>query len=104
MTNASAAAGGADEETVEEAKRRAPAGAQGAAAAPSPPTTSSSSRATRRPTSRRAKALPLHHPDFPGVAVPGAVTVIVVPDVDGAAPRPSEGTLRTVCLAWTRTG
>jgi uncharacterized phage protein gp47/JayE len=48
-------------------------------------------------TIKRAKALPLFHPDFPGVKVPGVVTVIVVPDGDGPAPTPSEGTLRTVC-------
>ena len=48
---------------------------------------------------RRAKALPLFHPDFPGVKVPGTVSVIVVPDADVKEPRPtpSEGTLRTVC-------
>src|SRR5262249_7054067 len=46
---------------------------------------------------KRAKALPLYHPDFPGVKVPGVVTVIVVPDGDDPAPLPSEGTLRTVC-------
>jgi predicted phage baseplate assembly protein len=52
---------------------------------------------------KRAKALPLAHPQFPGVRVPGAVTVIVVPDApdpeDGSAarPTPSDGLLRTVC-------
>jgi hypothetical protein len=29
--------------------------------------------------------------------VPGVITVIVVPDVEGPSPMPSEGTLRTVC-------
>lgn len=46
---------------------------------------------------RRAKALPLANPSFPGVAVPGAVTVIVVPDSDSPNPLPSDGLLRTVC-------
>ena len=46
---------------------------------------------------KRAKALPLYHPDFPGVKVPGVVTIIVVPDGDGPSPTPSEGTLRSVC-------
>ncbi len=31
------------------------------------------------------------------IPVPGAVTVIVVPDGDEPAPVPTEGTLRTVC-------
>jgi predicted phage baseplate assembly protein len=46
---------------------------------------------------RRAKALPLAHPLFPGVKVPGAVTVIIVPDSPAANPQPSDGLLRTVC-------
>ena len=46
---------------------------------------------------KRAKALPLYHPTFPEVEVPGVVTVIVVPDSDQSNPIPSEGTLRTVC-------
>src|SRR6266545_3675900 len=45
----------------------------------------------------RARALPLHHPEFPGVQVPGVITVVVVPDSDAPNPMPSEGTLRTVC-------
>ncbi len=45
----------------------------------------------------RAKALPLYHPDFPGVQVPGVVTVVVVPDSVDPAPMPSDGTLRSVC-------
>jgi hypothetical protein len=46
---------------------------------------------------KRAKALPLFHPDFPDIAVPGVVTVIVVPDSTQMPPTPSEATLRTVC-------
>lgn len=46
---------------------------------------------------QRAKALPLYHPDFPDTKVPGAVTVIVVPDSDDPQPMPSEGMMRTVC-------
>src|SRR6185295_18899481 len=44
-----------------------------------------------------AKALPLAHPLFPGVKVPGAVTVIIVPDSKEPNPQPSDGLLRTVC-------
>jgi hypothetical protein len=45
---------------------------------------------------RTAAALPLFHPRFPDVEVPGAVTVVVVPE--GVAPRPvpSEDLLRAV--------
>ena len=46
---------------------------------------------------RRAKALPLYHPRFPGTKIPGVVTVIVVPDNDQPNPTPSEATIRLVC-------
>ena len=46
----------------------------------------------------RAKALALMHPQFPGAKIPGAVTVIVVPEGDGPRPTPNESTLRAVCL------
>jgi predicted phage baseplate assembly protein len=46
---------------------------------------------------KRAKALPLTHPMFPGVKVPGAVTLIIVPDSTAPNPQPSDGLLRTVC-------
>ena len=46
---------------------------------------------------RRAKALPLYDPRFPGHASPGVVSVIVVPDSKAPNPMPSDGTLRTVC-------
>jgi predicted phage baseplate assembly protein len=51
----------------------------------------------------RAKALPLFHPLFEGVEVPGVVSVIVVPftaqpdPLSDPAPMPTEGTLRAVC-------
>jgi predicted phage baseplate assembly protein len=50
----------------------------------------------------RVKALPLFHPDFPGVEVPGVVTLIVVPDEAGPAPLPGEGLLRAVCSCLDR--
>jgi hypothetical protein len=49
---------------------------------------------------RRAHALPLYHPQFPGVEVPGVVTVIVVPEVDETVnwpPMHSESTLKAFC-------
>ena len=45
----------------------------------------------------QAKALPLAHPDFPGVQVPGAVTVVVVPDTEEIPPRASQEQLESVC-------
>ena len=46
---------------------------------------------------RRAKAMPLTHPSFPGVDAPGVVTLLIVPDAPGPAPRPSEALAQTVC-------
>lgn len=93
--NLFAAAGGTEEETVDSAIERAPS------------TLKSQERAVtaedfealslRAAAVSRARALPLFHPDYPGIEVPGVVTVIVVPDVDDPAPTPSEGTLNAVC-------
>jgi predicted phage baseplate assembly protein len=101
VTNARAATGGAEQETVADAKDRAPSAlkARGRAVTAGDFET----LAGEAPAAiKRAKALPLHHPAFADVAVPGAVTVIVVPDAPGSAPRPSEGTLRTVCAYLDR--
>jgi predicted phage baseplate assembly protein len=46
---------------------------------------------------KRAEVLPLAHPGFPGVKVPGAVSVIVVPDSKAAAPMPSDALLGAIC-------
>lgn len=87
--------GGRDEETLEQAKQRAPAAVRARCRAVTPD--DFEFFATQAANIARAKALPLRHPDFPEAAVPGVVTVIVVPDSADPEPRPSEGTLRTVC-------
>ena len=86
---------GRDEETLDEAKKRAPHAIRSRCRAVT--AEDFELLAMEASSIKRAKALPLYHPDFPGVKVPGVVTVIVVPDGDGPAPTPSEGTLRTVC-------
>lgn len=100
ITNLMAATGGADEETLDAAQDRAQQ------------TLKSHERAVtaedfelhaRSAGVARAKALPLFHPQFVGVDVPGVVSVIVVPfsaqtDVLlDPAPMPTEATLRDVC-------
>lgn len=89
------AVGGRDEETLEQAKRRAARSLRARCRA----VTSEDFEllAMQAAAIGRAKALPLFHPQFPEVKVPGAVTVIVVPDSPALKPIPSEGTLRTVC-------
>lgn len=95
VANLLAAHSGRDEETLDEARKRAPRSIKSRCRAVT--AEDFEHLAMDAATIKRAKSLPLFHPDFPGVKVPGVVTVIVVPDGDGPSPTPSEGTLRTVC-------
>lgn len=87
--------GGRDEESLAAAKRRAPGALRSRCRA----VTGDDFEyfALQAANVARARALPLHHPAYPGVAVPGAVTVVVVPDSPEPDPLPSDGMLRTVC-------
>jgi predicted phage baseplate assembly protein len=89
------AAGGADEETLQAAIKRAPVTLRSRERAVA--AVDFEELALRAANIARARALPLFHPDYPGVELPGTVTVIVVPDTEDAAPMPSEGTLNAVC-------
>jgi len=95
VTNLFPAFGGRDEETLDDAKLRAPQALKSRDRA----VTNSDFEylAKQAGNVERAFAMPLAHPSFPGVQVPGAVTVIVVPDSDDPNPLPSTGLLRTVC-------
>lgn len=95
ITNLQAAFGGRDEETLDQAKLRAPQSIKNKCRAVTDE--DFESLAKEAANIARAKALPLYHPDFPGVKVPGVISVVVVPDSDDPAPMPSDGTLRTVC-------
>ena len=46
---------------------------------------------------RQAIALPLFHPDHPNVKVPGALTVVVVPDNEDRPPKPSGDLITEIC-------
>ena len=87
--------GGRDEETLDEAKQRAPAAIRARCRAVTADDFEFFARQAANVA--RARALPLHHPEFPDVQVPGVITVVVVPDSDSPNPMPSEGTLQTVC-------
>lgn len=95
ITNPFASAGGSEEETFEEVTDRAPRTLKARCRAVTPE--DFEDLAKQAGNVARAKALPLFHPDFPTVPVPGAVTVIVVPDSDAPNPTPNAGTLKTVC-------
>lgn len=93
------ASGGADEESVEDAKARAPKELKARDRAVTSQDFEFLARQTPGVRVRRAHTLPLYHPQFPGVEVPGVVTVIVVPEVDETVnwpPMPSESTLKAV--------
>jgi predicted phage baseplate assembly protein len=103
VSNPLAATGGADEEDIEVAMERAPRILKARDRA----VTSGDFELLAMETGSiaRAKALPLFHPDFPGIDVPGVVTVVVVPEIIGSreaqllvpATRPVESLLRTIC-------
>jgi len=92
-TNPFAATGGAEEETTAAAKRRAAAeiAANGRAV-----TADDFALRAIEAGVRRACALARAHPRYPGIEIPGSITVIVVPDGDAANPMPSTATLEKV--------
>jgi len=100
IANLQPAAGGRDEETIEQARVRAPQLIRSRERA----VTAEDYEyfAKQAGNVRRAKALALHHPQFPEVQVPGAVSVIIVPDAAGPRPEPSDGLIRTVCACLER--
>ena len=91
------AEGGTDEEPIADAKLRAPKEIKSRSRAVTAEDFEFLARQTPGGRVRRAHALPLYHPQFPGVQVPGAITVIIIPDSQEPKPMPSEGTLQTVC-------
>jgi hypothetical protein len=95
VTNLFAADGGSDEETLDDAKGRAGQALQSRGRAVTEADFETIARAAG-PVGR-AKALPLVHPSFPGIEIPGVVSVVIVPAVAGLAPLPSDTLLRQVC-------
>jgi predicted phage baseplate assembly protein len=97
VTNPYSATGGADEEPVDETKRRAAAEIASNGRAVTAADFETRALSTPGARVRRARAVPLFHPDYPGAQVPGVVTVIVVPDAPGPSPLPNAATLAVVC-------
>ena len=87
------ATGGAQEESVNAAKARA---ASAIAANGRAVTAADFESFALAAGVRRAKAIALAHPRYPGVEIPGSVSVIVVPDGDAPNPMPSAHTLAKV--------
>lgn len=86
---------GSDEETLDAAKARAGQALQNRGRAVTDADFETIAK-TAGPVGR-ATALPLVHPSFPGIQVPGVVSVVIVPAVAGLAPLPSDTLLRQVC-------
>ncbi len=95
ISNLRAAHSGQDEESLEEAQLRAPQSLKSKCRAVTAEDFEQLAKAAANV--RRAKALPLYHPNFPDTNIPGVITVVIAPDSDDPKPIPSEGTLRTVC-------
>lgn len=97
VTNYWSAEGGDDEELIADTKARAPKELKARDRAVTSQDFEFLARQTPGVRVRRAHALPLYHPQFPDVAVPGIITVIIIPESKDPKPIPSEGTMQTVC-------
>lgn len=97
VTNRRAAEGGTDEEPIDDAKLRGSRTIKARDRAVTPDDFAQLALETPGARIRRARAYPLRHPQFPGVAVPGAITVVVVPDSKEPRPMPTDSTLQLVC-------
>jgi hypothetical protein len=97
VTNTYPAEGGVDEEPIEDTKARAPKEIKARDRAVTAQDFEFLALNTPGVRVRRAHALPLYHPDFSGVEVPGVVTVMIVPENNDPNPLPSESTMETVC-------
>lgn len=95
VTNLYPASGGSDEESLADAKQRAPQVLKTRCRA----VTADDFQTLARQAANiaRANTIPLANPAFPGVDVPGSITVVVVPNTPDPAPMPTAATLRTVC-------
>ncbi len=95
VSNIRPATGGSDEETLDEILVKTPALLGRRDRAVTPGDFESFVRSVGGIAA--AKALPLFHPDFPGVSVPGTITIVVVPDNQDVPPKPSNDLIRRLC-------
>jgi predicted phage baseplate assembly protein len=95
VTNIRPAVGGRDEQDIEELKEQAPHMLRSTNRAVT--TEDFAALARQAGGVAKATAIQLAHPDHPGVKVPGAVTVVIVPDNEDSPPRPSSDQIQAVC-------
>ncbi len=92
-----AAEGGADEELIQDTKSRAPKEIKARSRAVTNQDFAFLAQQTPGVRIRRAYTLPLYHPQFTDTPVPGAITVIVIPDSKDPKAIPSQATMQAVC-------
>ncbi|PYQ28905.1 MAG: putative baseplate assembly protein [Acidobacteria bacterium] len=95
VTNERPAVGGADEQTLDEILVEGPSLLRRRTRAVTPEDFKGVAEAIGG--IKHAVAIPLYHPDHPGVEVPGALTVVVVPDAEDKPPKPSGALIEEVC-------
>jgi hypothetical protein len=95
VKNERAAVGGADEQTIDEMVRDAPSIVKRRERAVT--IEDFKSFAMEAGGVKNALAIANAHPDFPDVEVPGAVTVVIVPDSGDIPPNPSSELIASVC-------
>jgi predicted phage baseplate assembly protein len=98
VTNERPAVGGTDEQTLDELKLEAPSLLRRRDRAVTPE--DFKALAEEIGGVAKARALPQFHPDHPGVDVPGAITVVVVPDNDDKPPKASGDLIRQICAVF----
>lgn len=95
VSNERRAEGGQDEQAIRDLKEKAPAMLRSGNRTVT--AEDFAALAAQAGGVRRATAIPLAHPDHRDVEVPGAVTVVIVPDTADSPPRPSPDLIRQVC-------
>jgi predicted phage baseplate assembly protein len=100
VTNERPAVGGRDEQPIEELKEQAPRVLRSRNRAVTGE--DFAALAGQAGGVKKATAIPLRHPDHTGVEVPGAVTVVIVPDSRDVPPKPSSDLIRQVCRYLSR--
>lgn len=100
VTNVRAPTGGADEQTLADFERSAPALLRRRGRVVTADDFEQEARTIDGV--RQAKAIASRHPDYPGVTVPGAVTVVIVPDSTARPPKPSAELIESVCRTLDR--
>lgn len=95
VTNERAAIGGADEQSFHDLQVNGPGLLRQRGRAVTPDDFANFAKRTGGVGA--AVAIPLMHPDHPGVSVPGTITVVIVPTTQDTPPKPSADLIRALC-------